>query len=128
VHVIAAGHRSDLAGRKESRHSADRKLLFEYGDIVVGAREHLRSTTIAREEQRAFNDVDGRIPELTQHPPQVVIGRVGITHLELHRPPDRHEIADDDPATLGVDAGDAAHQKVTGAVLVGVLIHGNPDL
>jgi hypothetical protein len=60
--------------------------------------------------------------------PQVVVGRVGIPHLELDRGPDLDPLADRQGAGLAVGAEDAAHEEVALPELEPVLVDRDADL
>src|SRR5205823_6738208 len=124
MHLVASGYRSDLTRGKEARYRIHSELIADSDDVVVGVGEHLRTTTIAGEQQHAFDGVERRAAAEPSKPlSQILVRRTCIADLELHGPADRDEIADDKPTAVLVDAPDPADEEVADPVLFGVLVH-----
>src|SRR4051794_23369708 len=118
--MVAAGDRTDLAGREEPGDARGGQPLAYDEHVVIGGREQLRPATVAREQQRPLHRVEpGRRAEPCEQLPQVLVGTLGIADLEADGATNLHDVANDEAAGLAVTPEHAADQEVSVLVLLG---------
>src|SRR5690349_16061629 len=94
---------------------------------MIRAREHGPAAPVAGEQQRTAHRT-GLGPESYEQLLEVLVGSRRIAHLEADGPADLHSLPDHDCTLLPVGSHDAADEEVAPLMLLGVLVHRDPDV
>ena len=120
--VVLVADRTELAC---TEHPSDRGGISGSDSrpgVMIGLTEKARSPPVAREHECCIR------VDRPQHLPQIGAGTVTVSHLKLHRRPDRHPSADA-KRTLGrVGTDHPPHEKITAAERIGVFIDDETDV
>src|SRR5262249_58743501 len=119
-----AAHGADLAVAEHAREGRIGKLITNACGVMVGDLEHVRPASVAREDEPAGGRKCATIcgARRAKHRPQVLVRRLGVTHMKSERLPDAYALADVDRPRVGVTSDDAPHQEVAALVLGLVLV------
>ncbi len=94
MNVVLTANRTEFSlGEKASQRDRSDHFLDGPG-IVIGLWKQSGSPAIAAEEQCRLRWVRVRIPIPSKQLYEVLVGRIGVTDMELHRLADAHQIPD----------------------------------
>jgi hypothetical protein len=111
---------ADLAGAEEARYGVAAQQFADCARVVVWGGEEARPAPVAGEEESAGGTV--AVDRVGQVLAQVLVGRVGVAHVEAERLADADGLGDRERTGVLVHAHQPAHQIVAAAVFGAVLV------
>src|SRR5579875_177572 len=92
---VLDSHRPELSSAEEAHHGGRSKHFLEESSVMVRRREESGPTSIASEEQ---GPCDSAMPDDSpcafERRPEVLVGGIGVAHMELDRLADGNLVAD----------------------------------
>src|SRR5688500_18217415 len=122
VEEVAGSDRPQFTGTEAPRQGEGAEELVDDAGVVVGLAEEPLAPAVAGEQQRRVGLGGG------EEVAQVLVGRAGVAHLELPRPPSSDVVADVDGAAAPVGSDHPPDREVAPAGLEPGIVDHAPEL